>query len=98
MLRITALTDTGSPELKLEGRIGGPWVDELRDSWSTVAKRENARPVRVDMQGVSYVDHRGADLLLEMESSGASLVHCSDFIRYPMRTRMDTAGKPHEKF
>jgi hypothetical protein len=33
------------------------------------------------MSSVSYVDRRGADLLLEMEGEGASLVHCSDFIR-----------------
>ena len=85
MLRITATTEKGAPALKLEGRVGGPWVDELRDSWSTLAKSEDADSVKIDMRGVSYVDHRGADLLVEMENEGASFVHCSDFIRQLMQ-------------
>lgn len=79
MLRITPKTDNGSPTLKLEGRIGGPWVDELRESWSAVAKTKKS--VKVDMRGVSYVDRAGAELLLEMEDAGVSLMHCSDFIQ-----------------
>jgi ABC-type transporter Mla MlaB component len=89
VLRITTTTDKESPELRLEGRIGGPWVDELRNAWSKVAERASA--VTVDMRGVSYVDHRGAELLLEMEREGASIVNRSHFIR--QLTQRDGDGK-----
>ena len=85
MLRITTTTDKGSPMLKLEGRVGGPWVDELRRSWSVAAERNGAKSVKVDMRGVSYVDRRGADLLMQMEGEGTHLAQCSDFIRELLR-------------
>jgi anti-anti-sigma regulatory factor len=81
VLRITTTTEKGAPVLKLEGKIGGPWVDELAQSWSVVVGHGGAKAVKVDMRGVSYVDRRGADLLLEMESKGASIVNCSHFLR-----------------
>lgn len=67
--------------LKLEGRIGGPWVDELGRAFGVVVGQDGAKTVKVDMRAVSYVDRRGAELLLEMESKGATVVNCSHFVR-----------------
>jgi hypothetical protein len=75
------MTEGSSITLKLEGRVVGPWVEELRETWSAAAKLPGAKSVQVDMNGVSYADQRGADLLLHMEDLGASLAQCSDFIR-----------------
>lgn len=97
VLRITATAEKGSAMLKLEGRIGGPWVDELRQSWSTAVKRSDANSVKVEMRGVSYVDRRGASLLSEMESEGASLVNCSDFIRQLIDVNGDGKGTTRRK-
>jgi ABC-type transporter Mla MlaB component len=72
---------SGSPILKLEGKLSGPWVDELKNCWKIIAHRTNRKGIKVDLQGVSYLDNGGRDLLLRMEREGASLVECSDFIR-----------------
>jgi ABC-type transporter Mla MlaB component len=89
VLRITT-TEEDSPTLKLEGKIGGPWVDELRRTWIAVGERSGAEAVNVDMRGVSYVDRRGADLLLEMEAEGVSIVNCSHFLRQLVHSDADS--------
>ena len=81
MLRITTIAAKGSPVLKLEGKLSGPWVDELQNSWTEAAAGRRRKAIKIDMRGVSYVDHRGRSLLQHMEREGASLVECSDFIR-----------------
>jgi hypothetical protein len=91
VLRITTTTGKGSAALKLEGKIAGPWVEELRQSWKAVVSGgRNGQSVKVDMRGVSYVDRLGADLLGEMEAAGGSLVHCSDFIRQLLQANGDS--------
>jgi hypothetical protein len=82
VLRVTTIAGKGAPVLKLEGKLNGPWVDELQNCWKeAVAEGPHRNAIKIDMRGVSYVDHRGQSLLLRMECAGASLVECSDFIR-----------------
>lgn len=87
MLRVTQIEANGSPILKLEGKLGGPWVDELQHCWYASASRMHHNAILVDLRGVSYVDHRGRNLLLRMEREGASLVECSDFIRQLLQAK-----------
>jgi len=74
MLKITTLTHAESTILRLEGRLGGPWVRELEQCWdSTVATTTN-RLVSVDLSAVTYVDSEGKDLLKKIHQQGATLV------------------------
>jgi ABC-type transporter Mla MlaB component len=82
VLRVTTITGKDSRVLKLEGKLSGPWVDELQNCWKeAVAEGPRRSAVKIDMRGVSYVDHSGRSLLLHMEREGAALTECSDFIR-----------------
>src|SRR5580704_17384237 len=92
VLRVTPMEMNGSPVLKLEGKVSGPWVDELQHCWSGVAQNKDQAAVKVDLRGVSYLDSRGRDLLLHMERQGASLVECPDFVRQLLK-----AAKPGRK-
>jgi hypothetical protein len=56
----------------LEGRLAGPWVDELRDCWQR-ARRDGA-PITVALTQVSYVDNAGKSILTDMHRQGAELV------------------------
>jgi hypothetical protein len=40
MLRITIQTDAIGTTLELEGRLTGPWVEELKDCWERARKSE----------------------------------------------------------
>ena len=74
MLKITTLTNAESTALRLEGRLAGPWVQELERCWdSTVATTTN-HPLTVDLSAVTYVDSEGKDLLRKIHQQGAKLV------------------------
>jgi len=75
MLKITTLTNAESIILRLEGRLAGPWVQELERCWgsSTVGTTTNL-PLSVDLSAVTYVDSDGKNLLKKLHQQGAKLV------------------------
>jgi hypothetical protein len=81
VLRITwiDLEANGSkPALKLEGKIVGPWVDEL--SRACDGPRIPACCLRLDLADVTFVDRVGVKLLDDLVGRGATIVGCSAFI------------------
>jgi anti-anti-sigma regulatory factor len=73
MLRITADQESGSTSLKLEGKLSGQWVDELRRTWSEFRRMSRHRSVVVDLSEVSFIDAEGRELLGLMFRQGAEL-------------------------
>ncbi len=74
MLKITVHERTGGWRLQLEGKLAGPWVEELESCWKTAAPSLDKRTVCVDLTGVDYVDPAGRYLLALMYKEGARLV------------------------
>lgn len=72
MLRITAKTDATGTLLELEGKLAGPWVQELRACWQP-SVADPAR-VKVVLKAVMFIDRAGKELLAEMRRQGADLV------------------------
>lgn len=72
MLKITQQRDptSESTSLILEGRLGGPWVDELDACWRQLATNP-AGGSMVDLTGVTFVDEKGKALLTRMLEGGA---------------------------
>lgn len=81
MLRITLREDGRSATLKLEGRLLGPWVDELERTWRAIPSPDTGN-LLVDLCAVSSVDARGKDLLARMHRSGAKLTADTLMTRY----------------
>jgi hypothetical protein len=71
MLKITAHALGSTTTLELEGRLAGPWIGELRDSW----RRELAADQHVGLvlRQVTFIDAAGKKLLAEIFRSGASI-------------------------
>jgi hypothetical protein len=67
--------------LKLEGRVTGPWVEELRRAWISSTKVAGGEPINVELSGVSFVDAKGRDLLLRMQRESVDLKGASGFLR-----------------
>ncbi len=74
MLRITTACDQKPATVRLEGRLAGPWVAELRTWWETECVACGAAGVRVDMSDVAFIDADGRALLEWMVRQGAELV------------------------
>jgi len=74
MLKITTLTNAESTTLKLEGRLAGPWVQELERCWDSTVGTTTNHPLTVDLSAVTYVDSDGKDLLKKIHQQGAKLI------------------------
>ena len=71
MLRITTINCPQAIALQLEGRLEGPWVDVLAQCWSGARSNLNGRQLRIDLNGLTFVDAEGKARLAEMYACGA---------------------------
>jgi hypothetical protein len=71
MLKITKNNGAGVTTFKLEGRLSGAWVNELRNCWEQAGEGAD---VHIDLTEVSWVSDEGKALLGEMHRRGAELV------------------------
>lgn len=75
MLRITINDTESGMGLVLEGRIAGPWVQELERVWVEMAPRLGSKKLSIDLRNVTYADAGGKRVLRSIFSqSGAKLV------------------------
>jgi anti-anti-sigma regulatory factor len=79
MLRISPLhSNGGAVTLKLEGRVIGPWVEELRRSCER-ALATGAAPT-LDLSDVSFIDRSGVELFRNLRNRQVLLLNCSRFV------------------
>jgi anti-anti-sigma regulatory factor len=74
MLRITVHDVPQALTFQLEGRLAGPWVQELTDCWLRALVQHPGRAVRVDLAAVTFVDGAGKETLTAMHDRGAELL------------------------
>ena len=72
-----------SVTLKLEGRVVGPWVGELRQACETVLKE--GRSLRLDLTDVIFADASGVSALSNLKSRGVTLTNSSPFVEEQLK-------------
>ena len=79
MLKITeiARNDSGR-RFKLEGKLLGPWVDELRNV--CMQPLDRLEQVGLDLAAVNFASVAGAELLRELIRKGIIITQCSAFV------------------
>ena len=84
MLRIASVDTPGSrTTLTLEGRVIGPWVDELRHTCQRILV--TGGELTLDLHEVAFVARDGLDLLNSLVDRGVTLVNCPAFVREQLR-------------
>jgi ABC-type transporter Mla MlaB component len=84
MLRILESESSSSTvTLRLEGRVVGPWVAEVRRYCERFLGE--GRSLALDVAEVAFVDREGIALLLELQRRQVSLVRCSSFLLEQLR-------------
>ena len=79
MLKISEIAQNDSGRtLKLEGKLLGPWVDELRNVCTQPL--DGLEQVGLDLTAVTFVNAAGAELLRELIRQGIIITHCSAFV------------------
>jgi hypothetical protein len=73
MLKITLHDGATELRFNLEGKLSGPWVDELRQCWHTARSTTAGRKTVLDLREVDFVDPEGQTLLAEMHGQGVGL-------------------------
>jgi len=68
MLRITIDETTEALEMKLEGRVAGPWAEELSRVWMETAPRLATRKLVLDLSSITYADAGGTHVLGQIYS------------------------------
>ena len=63
--------------IALEGRLVGPWVDELK---RVVDEETGSRGVTLDLRGLAFADGGGVSLLRALRAAGLKLVGGSGFV------------------
>jgi ABC-type transporter Mla MlaB component len=71
MLKITTRDYGNRTVFELEGKLAGPWVEEMKECWREAAAAN--RPVGVLLKQVSFIDNAGKALLSEMCRGGAKI-------------------------
>ena len=80
MLRITVLESSSKAvRLRVEGRVTGRWVNELRISCNAHALSDGVR-LTLDLADVSFIDAAGIELLKELRTRCVTLLSPSAFV------------------
>lgn len=84
MLKIVSLGNGhGATTLVLEGRLVGPWVEELRRSCDKALAATDR--LTLDLGTVTFVDREGIELLRSLADRQAQLTNCSPFVAEQLR-------------
>ena len=84
MLRITEVhSGNGHVSLRLEGRIVGPWVDELKIACEQSLARKQT--IKLDLAEVTYLDRNGVELLRKFKNQNIRLERCSPFVTQELK-------------
>jgi len=78
MLRIDRTEEGGKALLRLEGRVIGAWVEEVRRSCRDVLAR--GADLTLDLSAVSFVDADGIALFRELASRQVALANTTPFV------------------
>jgi hypothetical protein len=80
MLRITVVESSASAvTLRVEGRIAGPWVEELRTTCN-VHTGPDLVQLHLELEDVSFADAAGVACLKELGAQGVGLFRASPFL------------------
>jgi ABC-type transporter Mla MlaB component len=71
MLKITTHSESKLDILELEGRLVGPWIEELEKCWRQATSADHE--IHVVLKQVAYIDDEGRALLAAMHRAGVKL-------------------------
>jgi hypothetical protein len=81
ILRITIQLTSNGTTLKLQGNLGGPWVQNLERLWRRVRENGLHRPVRIDLTSLYIADRDGRRVLKGMHEDGVELMAEGSYMR-----------------
>jgi hypothetical protein len=87
VLKITINETPTEKRWILQGRLVGPWVDELRTNWKKTHPDHGKRPCIVDLSDVTFIDQRGERLLRAMSKAGAQFIATGVYTKHVVQQK-----------
>lgn len=82
-LKISINENNTSIGFTLEGRVAGPWVEELKRVWNEAAARMDGKRFWLDLRNVTYSDANGKTVLRDIyRHTQAELITSSAWSQY----------------
>lgn len=97
MLKITMHDSAQELRFRLEGKLAGPWVEELRQCWHTAESTTQGRRTVADLQDVDFIDDQGQSLLAEMHLKGVRLEAVTPLIQSVVQDCQKRCGRVERK-
>ena len=84
MLRISIIhrVDEGI-QFQLEGRLIGPWVEELRRLSDQALSQQQV--ISLDLEKVWFIDPQGVELLRGLAKKRVAQINCSPFVSQQLK-------------
>lgn len=84
MLKISVTNQSSeATNFQLEGKLVGPWVEELRRLSDAALMTSEA--VSLDLEKVWFVDSQGIVLLRDLAKRNVAQINCSQFISQQLK-------------
>ena len=81
-MRITVQEKSQAVTIKLEGKLAGPWVQELHRTWVSLVPSLGSKHVCLDICEVTFVDTSGKQLLIDIRKSGVGFLADTVMTKY----------------
>ena len=82
MLKISIIDSRTQRRLVLEGKLVGPWADELRPAWERASAELDGRELVVEVKNLIVINQAGENVLLELMREGVKVRGCGVFTRH----------------
>ena len=87
MLRVTVVESSKiAVTLRVEGRITGPWVEELRKVCN-VHTSPGSVQLSLDLADIAFADTAGVSLLKELRNRGIGLIRTTPFLAEQLKDK-----------
>jgi ABC-type transporter Mla MlaB component len=70
-------------QFQLEGRLIGPWVEELRRLSDQALSQQQV--ISLDLEKVWFIDPQGVELLRDLAKKRVTQVNCSSFVSQQLK-------------
>ena len=85
MLKISIIDSRTHRRLVLEGKLVGPWADELRPAWQRAKAELDGRELVVEVKNLIVISQAGENVLLELMKEGVKVRGYGVFTRHILK-------------
>jgi hypothetical protein len=71
MFKISSIDARSRRTLVVEGRLVGPWVNELRTTWRHASQDLDGRKLVIDISNLLVISREGEDAIFDLMKEGA---------------------------